>query len=326
MGWIFATTREFGVDLCDVSISGIAFQQVMPRLTSLLAEWRPLEEPDRGLQYFSAWRPLLESDAQRDAIFQVADLRRCPCSVSHCSVLCMCFVLGPPPRLANNYAGHCSGLWDSGAIILVRPILLNHGSCSSSHEQLSCRMLHHMRLMFDVSSRILYSLRLIIEVLMQDISLFASHAKMFSCIIVSSFAFHEQSSYAGCVTVCVRGQLHAAAVGGGAAEAGGRHHKLVGAARPGAAAALPRTLGRPAAHRRPAPHPGHPHTAQGTCLLSDNKTTPASTSRCWPVLYPWQCMLPCHESTHAASWEWRLLSKAICSRLSFPKATSLLRR
>ncbi|CAL8461887.1 g1418 [Coccomyxa elongata] len=52
------------------NLAAAALAQVMPRLTSLLAEWQPLEEPDRGLQYFSAWRPLLESDAQRDAIFQ----------------------------------------------------------------------------------------------------------------------------------------------------------------------------------------------------------------------------------------------------------------
>ena len=45
--------------------------QVLPRFTALLAEWQPLEEPGRGLQELSSWRPLLESDAQRDGIFQV---------------------------------------------------------------------------------------------------------------------------------------------------------------------------------------------------------------------------------------------------------------
>ena len=45
--------------------------QVLPRLSALLADWHPLEEPQRGRAEFAAWRPLLESDAQREAIFQV---------------------------------------------------------------------------------------------------------------------------------------------------------------------------------------------------------------------------------------------------------------
>lgn len=48
-----------------------AFCQVLPRFTALLADWQPLEEPGRGIREFATWRPLLESDAQRDAIFQV---------------------------------------------------------------------------------------------------------------------------------------------------------------------------------------------------------------------------------------------------------------
>ena len=48
--------------------------QVLPRLSALLADWQPLEEPERGRAEFAAWRPLLESDAQREAIFQVGIL------------------------------------------------------------------------------------------------------------------------------------------------------------------------------------------------------------------------------------------------------------
>ena len=44
---------------------------MLPRLGALLADWQPLVEPERGRAEFAAARPLLESDAQRDAIFQV---------------------------------------------------------------------------------------------------------------------------------------------------------------------------------------------------------------------------------------------------------------
>ena len=39
----------------------------------LLADWQPLQQPQSAsvLADFAAWRPLLESDAQRDNIFQV---------------------------------------------------------------------------------------------------------------------------------------------------------------------------------------------------------------------------------------------------------------
>lgn len=39
----------------------------------LLADWQPLQQPQSPsvLADFAAWRPLLESDAQRDNIFQV---------------------------------------------------------------------------------------------------------------------------------------------------------------------------------------------------------------------------------------------------------------
>ena len=44
---------------------------MLPRFGALLSEWHPLQDAERGLQEFATWRPLLESDAQRDAIFQV---------------------------------------------------------------------------------------------------------------------------------------------------------------------------------------------------------------------------------------------------------------
>ena len=47
--------------------------QVLPRFGMLLADWQPLLQPRSAavLKEFAAWRPLLESDAQRDNIFQV---------------------------------------------------------------------------------------------------------------------------------------------------------------------------------------------------------------------------------------------------------------
>lgn len=50
--------------------------QVLPRITAQLAEWDPLADPAGGTAQMAVWRPLLESESQRDAIFQV---RRMPC-------------------------------------------------------------------------------------------------------------------------------------------------------------------------------------------------------------------------------------------------------
>lgn len=50
--------------------------QVLPRFGMLLADWQPLQQPQSAviLGDFAAWRPLLESDAQKDNIFQVLPL------------------------------------------------------------------------------------------------------------------------------------------------------------------------------------------------------------------------------------------------------------
>jgi len=52
------------------------FVQVLPRFGMLVAEWHPLQQPQSAvvLADFAAWRPLLESDAQKDNIFQVTSL------------------------------------------------------------------------------------------------------------------------------------------------------------------------------------------------------------------------------------------------------------
>ena len=43
--------------------------QVLPRMTALMAGAAPLSNPRQGLAEALAWRPLLESPGQRDAIF-----------------------------------------------------------------------------------------------------------------------------------------------------------------------------------------------------------------------------------------------------------------
>jgi hypothetical protein len=41
---------------------------VLPLLRALLAGWQPLAEPQRGAAQVGAWRPLLESEAARQAV------------------------------------------------------------------------------------------------------------------------------------------------------------------------------------------------------------------------------------------------------------------
>ena len=63
--------------------------QVLPRFGMLLADWQPLQHPQSTvvLADFAAWRPLLESEAQRDNIFQVQlpcpEMPRCLQSLLH---------------------------------------------------------------------------------------------------------------------------------------------------------------------------------------------------------------------------------------------------
>ena len=55
------------------NLAAAALAQVLPRLTQLLAAWRPLEEPALGTAEFARWRELLESEQQkRNAVFQAA--------------------------------------------------------------------------------------------------------------------------------------------------------------------------------------------------------------------------------------------------------------
>ena len=41
-------------------------------MAALFGDWAPLEDPSQGVQQVEAWRPLLESQAARDSIFQVS--------------------------------------------------------------------------------------------------------------------------------------------------------------------------------------------------------------------------------------------------------------
>ncbi|KAK9819736.1 hypothetical protein WJX72_001760 [[Myrmecia] bisecta] len=62
--------RDYREEYIMYNLAGAAYAQVLPRLSSLLASWNPLTQPAMGTAEFGAWRRLLESEGQRDAIFQ----------------------------------------------------------------------------------------------------------------------------------------------------------------------------------------------------------------------------------------------------------------
>ncbi len=53
-------------------LTALALAQALPRLAALMHGWSPLAAPSQGLEEFSAWRPLLQSDAQRSAVLSTA--------------------------------------------------------------------------------------------------------------------------------------------------------------------------------------------------------------------------------------------------------------
>ena len=53
------------------NLPAAALAAALPLLRQRFAGWQPLAEPDRGLRDMQRWRPLLQSDSARDAIFQV---------------------------------------------------------------------------------------------------------------------------------------------------------------------------------------------------------------------------------------------------------------
>ncbi|GAB4821104.1 hypothetical protein N2152v2_008150 [Parachlorella kessleri] len=52
------------------NLAAAALAQVLPRLGLLLQHWSPLEQPELGAAEFAAWRPLLESESQRQGVLQ----------------------------------------------------------------------------------------------------------------------------------------------------------------------------------------------------------------------------------------------------------------
>ena len=61
------------------NLPAAALAATLPLMRQCFAGWQPLDEPDRGLRDMQRWRPLLQSDSARDAIFQVLyePLHRC---------------------------------------------------------------------------------------------------------------------------------------------------------------------------------------------------------------------------------------------------------
>ena len=62
---------EFREEFVMYNLPAAALAAALPQLQALLRGWQPLVEPARGLAQLQRWRPLLESSAARDAIFQV---------------------------------------------------------------------------------------------------------------------------------------------------------------------------------------------------------------------------------------------------------------
>ena len=53
------------------NLPAAALAAALPLMRQRFAGWQPLADPDRGLRDMQRWRPLLQSDSTRDAIFQV---------------------------------------------------------------------------------------------------------------------------------------------------------------------------------------------------------------------------------------------------------------
>lgn len=72
------------------NLAAAALAQALPRLTQLLAAWRPLEDPSLGTAEFIRWRELLESEQQkRNAVFQAAGGLSSDPYVQLCSAIVM---------------------------------------------------------------------------------------------------------------------------------------------------------------------------------------------------------------------------------------------
>lgn len=72
------------------NLAAAALAQASPRLTQLLANWRPLEDPTLGIAEFTRWRHLLESEQQkRNVVFQASGGSSSDPYVQLCSALVM---------------------------------------------------------------------------------------------------------------------------------------------------------------------------------------------------------------------------------------------
>ena len=69
---------QFGEEYLIYNLPAAALAAALPLMRQRFAGWQPLDEPDRGLRDMQRWRPLLQSDSARDAIFQVHGGLRAP--------------------------------------------------------------------------------------------------------------------------------------------------------------------------------------------------------------------------------------------------------
>jgi len=66
-----AAQVQFGEEYLMYNLPAAALAAALPPMRQRFAGWQPLDETDRGLRDMQRWRPLLQSDSARDAIFQV---------------------------------------------------------------------------------------------------------------------------------------------------------------------------------------------------------------------------------------------------------------
>ena len=109
-------------------------------MTERFSAWEPLADPAWGTADMAVWRPLLESESQRDAIFQVPPVCRVLTRILCCDALCCAKI--PVPTICaiqdiillcqvgaclqdmDDSADSCSQL-PSAAVLMLDPRLLS---------------------------------------------------------------------------------------------------------------------------------------------------------------------------------------------------------
>lgn len=84
--------------------------QVLPRMTERFSAWDPLADPAWGTADMAVWRPLLESESQRDAISQVLPVCHVLPRILSCNMLC-CATFPVPTMCALQVSSCFLFIW-----------------------------------------------------------------------------------------------------------------------------------------------------------------------------------------------------------------------